>query len=113
MNPCSLSDWLQLPTHPPDREHGFMMYPLVLKRPDMPRADVIRYLERHRIETRYLLPLINQPIYRQRFGNLDAEYPVAARLNETAFYVGCHPEITGPEIDYMIACFHACFRAAR
>jgi dTDP-4-amino-4,6-dideoxygalactose transaminase len=102
-----LQTTLQLPSARPGSEHGYMMYPLTLVDDRIPRAALIDHLESHGVETRYLLPLINQPIYRSAFGNLDAEYPVAARLNERAFYVGCHPDMSDEDADYVIAAFHA------
>jgi perosamine synthetase len=102
-----LQTTLQLPSARPGSEHGYMMYPLTLVDDRIPRAALIDHLESRGVETRYLLPLINQPIYRSAFGNLDAEYPVAARLNERAFYVGCHPDMSDEDADYVIAAFHA------
>src|SRR5207237_4405922 len=89
-----LQDALQLPAARPGSEHAYMMYPLTLVDDRIPRDALIEHLESHGVETRYLLPLINQPIYRATFGNLDAEYPVAARLNQRAFYVGCHADMS-------------------
>jgi dTDP-4-amino-4,6-dideoxygalactose transaminase len=108
-----LQDRLQLPRIRPGCDHVFMFYPIVLLDPTVRRADLIRWLEERSVETRYLLPLINQPIYRKLFGNLDAEYPVAARLNETAFYVGCHPALADEELDHVIATFHDFFSRRR
>ena len=107
-----LSDRLQLPGVRSECDHAFMFYPLVMRDTAKPRADLIAYLENHGIETRYLLPLINQPVYRSMFGNLDAEYPVAASLNERAFYVGSHPEMTDTDADYVIECLHSYFNQA-
>jgi perosamine synthetase len=90
-----------------------MMYPMVLRDPQIRRAQLIEYLETHGIETRYLLPLINQPIYRKMFGHLAAEYPVAARLNETAFYVGCHPDMTDDDVEHVIERLHTFFTPVR
>src|SRR5262249_5328372 len=100
---AGVQDALQLPAVRPGSEHAFMMYPLTIVDERIPRAAVIEYLESQGVETRYLLPLINQPIYRATFGNLDAEYPVAARLNERAFYVGCHPDMTDEDADHVVA----------
>ena len=36
--------------------------------------------------------------------------PVAARLNEDAFYIGCQPELTDDDVDYVIACFESYLR---
>ncbi|MFN0149374.1 MAG: DegT/DnrJ/EryC1/StrS family aminotransferase [bacterium] len=104
-----LRDRLQLPGIRAESEHTFMFYPIVLIGKDARRDDLIRFLEERGVETRYLLPLINQPVYREMFGNLDAEFPVAARLNERAFYIGSHPGITNEEVDYVIAAFHEFF----
>lgn len=104
---------LQLPAIRPESDHAFMFYPLVLTNPDDERPALIQFLEERGIETRYLLPLINQPIYKKMFGNLDSEYPVAARLNEKAFYVGCHPEMTDQDADYVIECLQTYFTNQR
>ena len=110
---ADLQDALQLPAARPGAEHGYMMYPLTIVDDRVPRAALIEHLESHGVETRYLLPLINQPIYRATFGNLDADYPVAARLNERAFYVGCHPDMTDEDVEHVIATLHAGVRACR
>lgn len=102
-------DRLQLPAVREGCDHVFMFYPLVLL--EGSRDRLVRHLEERGVETRYLLPLINQPIYRKLFGDLDRDYPVAARLNGSAFYVGCHPAITDDDVDYMIEAFHEFFDA--
>lgn len=99
---ASLEGRLQLPSVRPGADHAFMFYPFVLSDPRDSRSALIHFLEDRGVETRYLMPLINQPVYRSLFGNLDAEYPVAARLNEQAFYVGCHSEMTDDDADYVI-----------
>jgi dTDP-4-amino-4,6-dideoxygalactose transaminase len=86
-----------------------MFYPLTILNPKIRRDDLIQYLENNGIETRYLLPLINQPIYREIFGNLDDQFPVAARLNNTAFYIGCHPDLTDGDMDYVVKHFRRFF----
>jgi dTDP-4-amino-4,6-dideoxygalactose transaminase len=88
-----------------------MFFPLVLLRDSDDRDELIQYLEERGVETRYLLPLINQPAYRRMFGNLDSEYPVAARLNDFAFYVGCHPEMTDGDADYIVDSLKSFFAA--
>jgi len=105
----SLDGRLQLPSARADTEHAYMFFPLVVTDPSVTRSSAIQFLEERGVETRYLLPLINQPVYRSMFGNLDAQFPVAAKLNETAFYVGCHPEMTDDDADYVIDCLQAFF----
>ncbi len=104
----SLRDSIQLPKERPSVDHAYMFYPMVLLKRS--RDEMIRHLEEHSIETRYLLPLINQPIYQKLFGNMDSQYPVAAWLNERAFYIGCHAEMTDADIAYIVGCFQDFFR---
>jgi dTDP-4-amino-4,6-dideoxygalactose transaminase len=100
---------LQLPTIRRETEHVFMFYPLVIVDPSISRSDLIRHLEERGIETRYLLPIINQPVYRNIFGDLDHEYPVAAHLNRNAFYIGCHVDMTDDDVDYIAEAFRQFF----
>ena len=100
-----LAHRLQLPRVRQGAEHAFMFYPLALTDSTVKRDDLILFLEERGIETRYLLPLINQPTYRKLFGNLDAQYPVASWLNRNAFYVGCHPEMSDRDVEYVIEQF--------
>jgi dTDP-4-amino-4,6-dideoxygalactose transaminase len=103
-----LEDRLQLPTIPEGRTHSFMMYPLVLR--DQPKGDLVNYLEERKIETRDMLPLLNQPIYQQIFGELEKDYPVARWINESGFYVGCHPYLKPEEMQYMVETICEFFR---
>lgn len=105
---ADLSDVLQLPTVPPDREHMYMLYPLVVKNGD--KTALVNFLEDHGVETRDLLPIINQPVYVKMFGDLEARYPVARRLNRSAFYIGCHQYLSPADVDYVIERIHAFFR---
>ena len=106
---ADLQEYLQLPAVRPGAEHAYMFYPIVVNNKRVSRDRLIQHLETSAIETRYLLPLINQPIYRQLFGNLDTQYPVAALLNSNAFYVGCYPDMTDEDVDYMVDRFHNYF----
>ena len=74
------------------------------------RGTTFAWLEDHAIETRYVLPLINQPVYRRLFGELEDRYPVAARINRASFYIGCHPEMSDDDVEYVIDAFHRFFR---
>ncbi len=92
-------DRLQLPYVPPDREHTFMLYPIVLRRGG--KTGLVRHLESRGVETRDLLPLINQPVYRRLYGDLEPQYPVARRLNQAGFYVGCHQYMADADVAYL------------
>lgn len=99
---------LQLPTCPPDRDHTFMLYGLVLRGED--KKPLVDFLEDRGIETRDLLPLLNQPVYKKLFGDLEPKYPVARMLNRSGFYIGCHQYMSDADADYVIEQFRAYFK---
>jgi len=104
----SLVEYLQLPEIPSDREHTFMLFGIVTKG-DFKRR-LVNFLESRNIETRDLLPLINQPIYVKTFGDLSTKYPVANLLNHNGFYIGCHPYMTEGEVEFVINSFRLFFK---
>jgi dTDP-4-amino-4,6-dideoxygalactose transaminase len=103
-----LKDHLQLPASPEERPHMFMMYPIVLRNEG--KTGLVNFLEDHGIETRDLLPMINQPVYRQLFGDLEPGYPAARWLNHGGFYVGCHPLLTTKDLEKIVETVHRYFR---
>ena len=105
----SLSKYLQLPKIRPEAEHVFMFYPIVTKE-SIDRTDLINFLEENLIETRHLLPLLNQPVYKKIFGDIEHKFPVSKYLNSSAFYIGCHMGIRKKELDYIIKKFHEYFK---
>jgi len=96
-----LSDYLQLPSVPLDRTHSFMLYGIGVKNES--KTKLVRYLEDLNIETRDLLPLINQPIYKRLYGNMDSKYPIATWVNVSCFYIGCHSYMKDNEVDFIIS----------
>lgn len=102
--------WIQLPWYDPDiQEHAFMMYPIVLKRTTgLAKDPIIQHLEANRVETRDMLPLINQPVYDNLRIPLK-DFPVAEWVNRCGFYIGCHQGITDKDIDYIGSLFNKFF----
>jgi len=102
-----LKGYLQLPFIPEDRDHNFMLFPIVLKA--RVKKDLIQFLEKAGIETRDMFPLITQPAYKKIF-NLDIlDYPVSKWIGESGFYIGCHQYITDKEVGYIIKKFYEFF----
>lgn len=96
-------DRIQLPRHPENVEHTYMMFPIVIKKgTGIKLKEMVMHLEKCNIETRPMLPLLNQPIYLKIFGNLELEYPNAAYINHNGFYIGCHHGLQIRELDYII-----------
>lgn len=107
----SLDKYLQLPSVRAGDEHTYMFYPIVIKSHKIKREDLVFFLEKHKIETRYLLPLLNQPVYKKLFGNIEDLYPVAKYIAHQGFYIGSHPQLTQKELDYMIETIHLFFKS--
>jgi len=100
---------LQLPVILPGMTHSFMMYPMVA-RPGVDRDKLLMYLEKNGIETRYLFPLLSQPIYRKLFPGEEEKHPVSKRLGEQGFFIGIHQGLTIGDMDYVSEVFHNYFR---
>ena len=97
-------DKIQLPRKKGDREHAYMMFPIVIKKgAGLDKKDFVFFLEENNIETRDMLPLVNQPIYKKLFGDdIEEKYPNAKWINNNGFYIGCHQKITKEELDYIV-----------
>jgi len=112
-NAAALTGWLsdigelQLPSTPLGFEHSFMMYPMVLK--EGSRDRLLMHLEENSIETRYLFPLLTQPVYRRLFPGLDADYPTAKYLGEQGFFIGIHQGLNEDDIKYVSDVIHDFF----
>jgi dTDP-4-amino-4,6-dideoxygalactose transaminase len=104
------SEYLQLPFVSDNVEHSFMMYPIVIKKSaPFSRNDLVRFLEKNNIETRPMLPLLNQPIYKKIFGNIEDSYPVAKWIDSHGFYIGCHHGMTESDIKEVLVVFSQYF----
>ena len=101
-------DRIQLPMCPDDRSHSFMLYGVVVR--NEPKNKLVNHLESLNVETRDLLPLINQPIYKRLYGNMEDKYPVAKHINESGFYIGCHSYLKDTEVEFIIEVFKDYFR---
>ena len=78
---AGLQQWdkvLQLPRIMDNRDHVFMMYPIIIKEgAPFDRETITLFLEEKGIETRHMVSLLDQPVYRQLLGeDIEDEYPV-------------------------------------
>jgi len=95
--------FIQLPKHPVNIKHTYMMFPIVVKEKlKAGRNSLILFLENNNIETRPMLPLLNQPVYKKLFGDIEGNYPVAKYIDNNGFYIGCHHGMDKNELDYII-----------
>ncbi len=102
--------WLQLASYDQKKqEHAFMMFPIVIrKEAPFTKTDLVEYLETWNIETRDMLPLINQPVY-ESMHILPADFPVADWINNHGFYIGCHQGMTNAHLKYIQSVFQTFF----
>ncbi len=97
---ADLKDYLQLAVVPKGKTHSFMLFPILVKTER--KQGLINHLESHGIETRDLMPLLNQPIYKKVFGSIEKNYPNAKRIREHGLYIGCHQYLKQKDIEYII-----------
>lgn len=101
---------LQLPVSQLYRTHNYMFYPLVIsEKAGFRKEKLVTYLESKDIETRDLLPILNQPCYKGRWKAED--YPTAKYLLDHAFYIPCHPLMTKDDVFYIAGVFENFFRS--
>lgn len=95
-----MANYLQLPEYPPYMQHTFMMYPIVVKDNDLfDRNMLVSHLENNNIETRPMLPLLNQPIYKRLFGQIENDFPSASLINRSGLYIGIHHGLVSKDIE--------------
>lgn len=97
LKPVELAGLVQLPRPDIGNEHSYMMYPILLVHEE--KTGLVNWLEENGIETRDMLPLTNQPVYKDLFD--PADYPIADWINRSGFYVGCHQYLTSEDIEYI------------
>ena len=99
-----LEKFIQLPRHPDNIEHTYMMFPVLVKRESpVSKNELVKYLESENIETRPMLPLLNQPIYKKIFGDIEKNYPNAEYIDNNGFYIGCHHGLSKDDLDREIS----------
>lgn len=85
-----------IPEVQPEREHAWMMYPIVLRHEN--KEAMMHFLNMHEIETRDMLPILGQKVYEY----LDpSDFPVSKKIMESGFYVGCHQDLSADDIQYV------------
>jgi dTDP-4-amino-4,6-dideoxygalactose transaminase len=108
LQPCL--DKIHLPFIPNGYTHSFMMFPMVLRSGD--RAPLLMHLEKAGIETRYMFPLLSQPVYRKMFPELEHQYPVAQYLESQGFFIGIHQGLGDTEMKFIADTMTSYFREA-
>lgn len=94
-------DFFQLPQTRPNSENIYMLYPIVIKNNRIDRDEFLLFLEQNGVETRLFMPLLNQPIYKKMYGNLENDYPIAKKLVKNGFIIGCSTFLNKKDFDYL------------
>lgn len=86
-----------------------MMFPIRTKDRET-RWQLTSFLEQNGIETRPMLPLTSQPYIKKMLGEgVEDRFPNAKIVNETGFYIGSHPQMSGDDVAYIDGVFHEFF----
>lgn len=105
-------DALLLPRWLPEAEPAWFAFPITV-RPEagFTRGQLVRHLEAHRIETRFLFAgnILNQPGYERIQQRASGPLPNAASVSRGTFFVGVYPGLTEEQIGYMLETFDRFF----
>lgn len=105
-------NFLQLPKIPQKSFHSFYGY-VILVKDDVPfsRSRIVRFLERHKIETRAFMGgnLALQPAYRNENIKIVGKLKNTTKIMDNAFFIGCHPYIDKEQKKYIISVFDKFF----
>lgn len=94
---------LQLPAIREGNMHCFMLYPIIVTDMSIDRDDLMQFLEQKGIETRHMMPITNQPVYKDLFKEED--YPVAMAINNRGLIIGSHDRLEEEDIEYIGSVF--------
>lgn len=89
----------------PPGSSACMFFPVMIQETSLlNKVRVMEHLAGHGIESRELLPLINQPCYKNLIDRPEG-FAVAQAINERGFYIGCHQDLTQACLDKTISVF--------
>ena len=106
------ADKLQLPHVPFGFEHSYMMYPLVVEK-GVDREALLLFLEKRGIETRYLFPMLNQPVYTKLYNGRPADCPIARNIEDNGILLGIHQGLNSEAIEYVAHSFDDYFKGTK
>jgi len=96
--------YIQLPQIRPDCTHSYMMFPIVLH--EAKKNDLVQHLEENGIETRDMMTLIRQPVYKNLLSINEDDFPVSKWVTDNGFYIGCHHNISESDLEYISDIFN-------
>jgi dTDP-4-amino-4,6-dideoxygalactose transaminase len=106
----SLTGYLQLPYTPEDFTHSYMMFPIICLE-GVDREKLTMFLEERGVETRFMFPLLDSPVYSKLFPRLLEQYPVSQNLARNGIMVGIHQGLGIEDMWYLADTILAYFQA--
>lgn len=97
------SERLQLPVEREQGEHAYMMYGIKM-RGGRNKWPLLKRLEENGIETREMLPIVNQRMYVDLVSEAakrENDLSVSLDLIKTGFYIGCHQGMSDEDAEYV------------
>ena len=76
----------------------FQFYPILCSY----RQGLLNHLFDNGIDTRILLNLTDQPIFKQLYGNRHSDYTFSNMVNNVGFLLPCHHYLKNEEVEYVI-----------
>lgn len=107
-NLSEFTDKIILPEGLPKADPSWFVFPITVKKNmGLKRSDIVKFLERKKIETRPILAgnIMNHPAYKgikfKKIGKLS----VSKQILENSFFIGVYPGLEKEELGYVIECF--------
>lgn len=95
---------IQLPEAGNGEFSVYFSFPILLKKEGI-RDQLKEFLEKRGIEVRTLFrPMCTQPYYVKLFGPNSQSYPNAEHIGKNGLYIGCYPQLTKEQMEYMAKC---------
>ncbi len=107
------SQFFQLPAVRLGGEHIYMLFPIIISDERIEKEDFLLFLEKHGVETRLFMPLLSQPVYKKKFGDIINRYPVAQELERKGFIIGSNPYLSNDDIKYVQSLFELYLKNAK
>jgi CDP-4-dehydro-6-deoxyglucose reductase, E1 len=111
----SLQDRLILPESTANSDPSWFGFPITIREESgVSRADVIHYLDAHKIDTRLMFGgnLLRQPAYRDVMHRLVGGTEGADRIMNQTFWVGVYPSLDEDRLDHVAKCIYAAMMLA-
>jgi CDP-6-deoxy-D-xylo-4-hexulose-3-dehydrase len=105
-------EFLILPSWSPQADVSWFAFPITVRDNDrFTRNDLVRWLEGHKIETRFLLAgnIVRQPGYARVRHRTVGDLPNTDLVMRGSFFVGVYPGLDQPRLEYMLQQFESFF----